>query len=352
MESKYPVVMIPATRPGNELTVTENSEFDCYAQRLLNPFRGCVNIIRYHSAEAVSADGVHWDIYVSNAGLAEGLPEPRRTQVSDIRFGTWSRRDGLRRGPIFPSDDFRRMEATGQRTYEHLLEVHEQLPFPFLDGVELWLLDTQRRPLVLLDSALTVEDISRRQGLRWTPGLDSRQSFTSTAAPGLDLDPRQPGAVADYLAYHINRLAGEHPCAQVFRRHRDGHATGLDGIHLDPAVIGRELDADAFPQHFIDLAQQDAAHRQLVEDFIRWQAPWQLLRQDLDHATRSEFEQHARVQPLKIAQQYHLYPEIVNQAIIDAARVEARLRQTAPARPEQDKVMSTFYIELGPEVAS
>ena len=113
--------------------------FLCYSQRLLNPFRGVVNCIRYRSAEAVTADGVRWDIYVSNEALREDMPDRRHTQVSDIRYGSWSEKSGLKRGPIFPSEDFRLMEAMGTRVYEHLLEVHQDVPFPFLDSAELWL---------------------------------------------------------------------------------------------------------------------------------------------------------------------------------------------------------------------
>jgi hypothetical protein len=46
-----------------------------YSQRLLNPFRGCIQVIRDEAAEAVSMDGVHWDIYVSNDALLEGLQQ-------------------------------------------------------------------------------------------------------------------------------------------------------------------------------------------------------------------------------------------------------------------------------------
>ena len=51
-------------------------KFECYAERLLNPFRGITNTIRYQSAEAVTADGVRWDIYVSNEALQGNLPAP------------------------------------------------------------------------------------------------------------------------------------------------------------------------------------------------------------------------------------------------------------------------------------
>ena len=39
------------------------------AQRLLNPYRGVMHIIRYASAEAVTLDGTHWDTYVANEAL-------------------------------------------------------------------------------------------------------------------------------------------------------------------------------------------------------------------------------------------------------------------------------------------
>jgi hypothetical protein len=83
--------------------------FHCYSQRLLNPFRGIVSYLGYQSADAVTADGRHWDIYVSNEALLDGLDPGRRPQISDIRYGSWSARRGLKRGPIFPSDDFLQM---------------------------------------------------------------------------------------------------------------------------------------------------------------------------------------------------------------------------------------------------
>ena len=79
-------------------------QFECYAQRLLNPFRGVAHTIRYQSAEAVTTDGIEWDIYVANDALLEGLgPAGRRAQISDIRYGHWSAEKDLKRGPLFPS---------------------------------------------------------------------------------------------------------------------------------------------------------------------------------------------------------------------------------------------------------
>jgi hypothetical protein len=42
------------------------------------------------SAEAVTADGMHRDIYVSNNTLREDIDSDVIIQTSDIRFGKWS----------------------------------------------------------------------------------------------------------------------------------------------------------------------------------------------------------------------------------------------------------------------
>ena len=323
---------------------------ECYSQRLLNPFRGCVNIIRHRSAEAVTADGVHWDIYVSNDGLLEGLPPGRRALISDIRFGRWSTAQGLRRGPIYPSDDFLAMEALGQTVYEHLLRVFDQVPFPFRDHSELWLLDTDHQPLALLDSAPETADIRLDQSLQWLPGLDCRRSFTTTAANELGINLQRSGAAADYLGSYINARAAPRAAAQLFVRQTDGSGQGVGGINLEPVLATRTLPAEAFPRCLLRRPPDESAHTRLVDDFIRWQAPWQLLL-EMDAEQRGEFEQHACTQPMKVAAQYRLYPDISRPDLIERARVEARLRTSLPAGSEPEQVMSTDYLELAPDFA-
>ena len=323
-----------------------------YSQRLLNPFRGVVNCIRYRSAEAVTADGVRWDIYVSNEALLEDMPDRQHTQVSDIRYGSWSAERGLKRGPIFPSDDFLLMEAMGTRVYEHLLEVHEDIPFPFLDTAELWLLDDRNLPLALLESALDPAEIDTGQPPRWNPGLACRRSFASTAAESLLEDNAGPGDITDYLAAYINSMrTGKTPAAQLFVRDAAGTGTGMQGIGMDPALVGRTLARQDFPVMLLDLQHHDSVHARLVSDFVSWQAPWQLLLPSLAPETRRRCERNARVQPLKVEKHYRLYPEIIDREVIDAARVEARLRRTRPTGTDREEIMSTFYIELDTEQA-
>ena len=77
-----------------------------YSQRLLNPFRGVVNCIRYRSAEAVTADGVRWDIYVSNEALLAATPDRQHTPARAIPYRAWAAERGQKRGPAAASRRF------------------------------------------------------------------------------------------------------------------------------------------------------------------------------------------------------------------------------------------------------
>jgi hypothetical protein len=236
-----------------------------YAQRLLSPFRGSMHTIKYEAAEAVTLDGVHWDIYVSNDFLLEGLDVNRWTQITDIRFGSWSLQHGLKRGPIYPSDDFLRMEEMGAIVYQHLTQIHDQVPFPFRDHFELWLLDSEGLPLALLDSAISKKEIDLEIAPTWRAGYTASEHFTSGAITH--------ETAADYLTHYINTRAGQQSCAQWFQRLHDGSGVGLDGINLPLDFENRALPAHTFPALMLSPTAHDAAHQQLIADFHAWQAP-------------------------------------------------------------------------------
>jgi hypothetical protein len=314
-------------------------DFECYAQRLLNPFRGVVHTIRYRSAEAVTTDGVEWDIYVANDALLEGLGRAgKRAQISDIRYGHWSAETGLKRGPLFPSDDFRRLEDMGAVVYEHLLKMHRDVPFAFLDQFELWLLDRDAQPLALLHSVRNDSETDTRPPLDWRAGLAAQEGFHSAAIGGL----AEPAA--GYLTRHVNGLASG--VAQWFRRSDDGAGLGLHTLKGAESLRGRVLDADAFPPLFIATAGMDAAHTRLVHDYHAWQAPWLLLLSQLDAATRRALEACACRQAELVEKHCRLYPAVIDRAALLAARVEAALVRSQPRSRGQDEVLPMVYTEL------
>jgi hypothetical protein len=315
-----------------------------YAQRLLNPLRGTVNTIRYASAEAVTLDGVHWDIYVSNDALRQNLEGGEQAQISDIRYGHWSAEQGLKRGPLNPSEDFRRMEAMGDVVFEHLLRVHDDVPFDFEDSYELWLLDTDRRPLALLQSAVSPAEIPPDPSTEWRAGFAAREHFLSEAVP-----PGGGGeAISDYLARYINTRAGRSPSAHWFQRTDDGAGIGLRVIGQSAEHADRWLEASEFPPLFLSRRGHDEAHRRLVDDYLAWQSPWLLLCPHLDTETRRALERHTRRQPQEVYRHYRLYPEIVDDGPIKTALVEAVLRRSQVVDNQSGDSFSTFYIELNP----
>lgn len=319
---------------------------ECYAQRLLNPFRGALHVIRYASAEAVTTDGVHWDIYVSNDALLRDLPQDCRVQTNDIRYGSWSAAQGLKRGPINLYDDFLAMEEMGARVYEHLLRMHDRVPFPYADNLELWLLDESAQPLALLASARNEREMAMDQsGKRWDAGYTARERFSSPA-----LSKQHTGSAADYLTAYVNRHAGTTPVVQWFRRQPDGSGRGLCTSATAAALTHRQLAAEAFPPFILAESGHDDLHRQLIQDYHAWLAPWLLQLQGLEADRRSELERQARAQALEVARQYRLYPVVVDQGEINAALVEAVLlsSQGHGRQVKEDAGMSTFYIELNP----
>ncbi|WP_455205734.1 hypothetical protein, partial [Kaarinaea lacus] len=250
----------------------------CYSQRLLNPFRGVINVIRYQAAEAVTTDGIQWDIYVSNDELLIDLDNPEHVQISDIRYGKWNANDGLKRGPLHPSADFKRMEALGDVVYEHLLKTHSQIPFEFADCFELWLLDQQRQPLALLDSAVSESNCSHESPQHWRTGFACRNKFQSVLLEQLKQIDSTCETAAQYLETYINSLAAKTSLsAQWFCRHSDGSGTPIFMGSNDKNVQTAPLKPQAFPVLLLNTKNHDLLHMQLIEEFTQWQAPWLLL---------------------------------------------------------------------------
>lgn len=312
---------------------------ECYAQRLLNPFRGVVHTIRYGPAEAVTTDGIEWDIYVANDALLDGLGRAgRRAQISDIRYGHWSVEKGLKRGALYPSEDFRRMEDLGAVVYEYLLAHHRDVPFALRDPFELWLLDRDDRPLALLHSVRADSETDTRPPLDWRAGMAARERFHSSAIAGL----AEPAGV--YLSRYVNGLSNG--VAQWFRRADDGAGLGLNTLKGGDGLVGRVLDADAFAPLFIATAAMDAAHTRLVNDYHAWQAPWMLLLPHLDADTRRAMERQACANAEAVEKHWRLYPQVIDRALLTATRVEAALVRNQPPPAAGDDAVPMFYIEL------
>lgn len=295
----------------------------CFSQRLLNPFRGITCTIRYKSAEAVTTDGRHWDIYVRNELMLDDVAEDQRHKVltNDIRYGSWSMKQGLKRGPIYPSDDFEILEHYGDMVFTALRKHHRDTPFPLTDNLEFWLLDEDLQPLALLDSAIDAREMDSDQTLLWRPGMRCTETFYSHHCCR---GGTEKGAAAAALARHIHHRSGPQPRAQWFRRSKAGAGVGLSATGLGATLENRRLAAGDFPRYHL---QSCRSHARLIKDFEYWCAPWLLLLPHLDEKQRALLEPIACRQPTLVNDQFHLYPQIIDRRLFNTARVQAKLHQ-------------------------
>ncbi|HHH43413.1 MAG TPA: hypothetical protein ENK49_04675 [Gammaproteobacteria bacterium] len=305
-----------------------------------------MNIITHAGAEAVTTDGLHWDIYVRDPELVSDIADHIPVQTSEIRYGSWSQQAGLKRGAIYPSEDFRILEQYGAQVYAYLLQHHTDVPFPLRDTTELWLLDQQGRPLGLLNSTTENSLLELDCFIDWRAGQDCHRNFRSSSAETLTGLTGTDCQAGQYLTQLVNERAGPQPAAQWFRRCPDGSGIGLQGIHLQDELENRTLPAGDFPRYFLREDGWSASQQQLVRDFLAWLAPCQLLLQDLDRPARQRFEQLAATRALEVDRHFRLYPQVLDRDTIQAARVEAALRRDETQTEREDETMATYYIEL------
>ena len=310
------------------------------AVRLLNPFRGVMNIIEYQGAEAVTIDGINWDIYVKDMSLTRDLEQTPNMLITEIRFGHWSRENGLTRGSIYPSEDFNEMERQGLVVYEYLLQHPDEIPFALTDEFELWLLDCNDQPLALLGSSFAANRLYYEQALCWTAGFACREYFGQKQG-----DNSSQHAFIPRLEATVKSLAGNKPQAQWFHRQYPV-SIGLSGIELAESLQGRELENDYFPEFFIPEVIQTDIDDCMFEDYLDFLAPYLLTLPSLSSQQRDRFEQKARKQALCVERLHRLYPAIQHPKYINSARVEARLRGTRQQSPADDNTLSPEYVEL------
>ena len=299
----------------------------CYSQRILNPFRGVMNIISIGGADAVTIDGINWTLYIHDTFdcPTDDPEEFFEIEMPDIRFGDWNATSGLRRSPLIASYHYSEIQTIGHALLDTVQKYADQCPFPFKDKYELWLLDeNSSEPLALLGSVCNEIDIHNPENLKWEAGLRCRQEFLKEFA----LTDEQLSTAGDLLNNMINQRAGDSPSAQWFYRDQFDAGIGISGINLKDVRAERELSARMFPKMLVQQQWNHQPDETLIDAFISWLSPYLLVLDFLRDGQREILEQSARQQALLVEKMYPLYPKVIDQQAINAARVEAKLRRS------------------------
>ncbi len=317
---------------------------NCYSQRVLNPFRGVMNIISTGGADAVTIDGINWTLYIhDNFDCPTDDPEEFfEIEMPDIRFGDWNKKSGLKRSPLIASYHYNEIQAIGHALLEALQEYADQCPFVFKDKYELWLLDNNtNEPLALLDSVCNETEIYTPDNLTWEAGIRCKQEFLKEYSQA----DEQLTTAAELLNQIVNQRAGKQPSAQWFHRDRFNYGKGLTGVNLNHKLINRELSARLFPKMLVQQQWQDETKKSLVDDFIQWLSPYLLVLDFLRDTQRETLELTAKNNALLVAKMYLLYPKVINQQAINAARVEAMMRKSNQTKIKDRATTTVEYLE-------
>ena len=300
---------------------------NCYSQRILNPFRGVMNIISIGGADAVTIDGSNWTLYIhDNFDCPTDDPEEFfEIEMPDIRFGDWNVESGLRRSPLIASYHYSEIQAIGNALLDTVQKYSDRCPFPFKDKYELWLLDEKTsEPLALLESVCDEAEIHSPENLTWEAGLRCKQEFLRE----FSLTDKQSSSAGDLLNRIINQRAGKRPSAQWFYRDNFDYGKGVSGINLNDDLAERELSARLFPKMLVQQQWMYKPDETLVEAFINWLSPYLLVLDFLRDPQREVLEIQAKQYALLVDKMYPLYPKVINQKAINAARVEAMMRRS------------------------
>ena len=272
-----------------------------YSQRLLPPYSGQAQIAESDRARAITLDGELWEIHfvygVSAGDNANGRSAKRK----------------FRRVAGIGSSQLAEMASPSAEQFEdvdeRILELARflagaSLPFPAMDNYEYWLLDPEDdSPLALIFSCTQEEQMAN------FPSLTEWTALPAAVMP-IEATDDEKARSESPVNYRVERLvaerAGSKPRARWFKRRPD--------------------EPRRFPAFLLREDWQEEAHRALCQRYIDRQSTRLLMLHGLQQEERRRLERAAKPHAGEVARFYALYPEIVDEKLVNALRIEARLR--------------------------
>lgn len=264
-----------------------------YSQRLMPPFSGQVQIVQSDTYRAITLDGQIWELqYVKR---------------SHVRVGTISAED-IRSHSVTPD------KLEGKPVDERITEILDflvgvELPFPAIDHYEYWLVDKQdKQPLALVYSCSEEEQMEK---------FPERPEWTALPAAVMPIEKteEEEKAGSPPVNYRLERLVAE----------RAGQLA--KGVWFDR----NEADPAQFPALMVRGDWTDASDADLYQRYVERQAPRLLTLQTLGREDRGRLESYCRPHALEVARFCNVYPEVVDEPLMRALQVEARVREATGA---------------------
>ncbi len=287
-----------------------------YSQRLLPPYYGQAQIAESERARALTIDGQSWEIqflHVGNDSQSTKLSYRRAVTISDSDIRQKNIGSSPTNGPNHAPNN---VQDKTQTVDERILELTDfladvSLPFPAADHFEYWLLDAKdQSPLALIFSAKDSVQMD---------AYPSRPEWTAlpAAVMPIEMTEDEKSSSSAPVNYRLERLVAErasiNPKAKWFTR-----------------SINEE---QVFPTFMLTEDWQEQEANDLCQRYLSRQSPRLLMLHGLNQQQRKQLEINARPYALEVKRFYQLYPEVVDQVLMNALCVEARLRGVTEDQP-------------------
>ena len=272
-----------------------------YSQRLSPPFSGQIQIAESARARALTMDGANWEIQFIHTSVARNGPGGNRIERRFRHFASLQHSEIVRIAAE-ETENGRPIDHRVRELARHISDA--ELPFPANDEYEYWLLDAEDgAPLAFIFSCADPDEI---RNLPVRPEWTALPAAMMPIAKTEDEVAREEPPVNYRFELLVAERAGVNPKAHWFRR--------------SPGQ------SDGFPPLLVREDWQDKKGHDLCQRYLQRQATRLLMLHGLAHEDRLRLEQAARPNAMELARFYTLYPEVVNQELMTALRVEARLR--------------------------
>lgn len=281
-----------------------------YSQRILPPYSGSVQIAESQLARALSFDGINWEFqYLSGQDQAARQKQRPRGYARDRGyFKVGQVQNGELKPYVWPR--FLDQEEVADCVQElATFLASAQVPFAPADTFEYWLLDGRdESPLALVFSCCEASQMETYPvSPQWTALPHSKMQVDNTEGEAARGEP----PVNHRFQHLVKQRAGPNPRGAWFDRSR--------------------MPDDAFPGCLVSEDWRQLEHQDLCQRYIARKSPRLLMLHDLNNDDRERLEIAAKAHALEVAGYYPLYPEVHDEALMAAIRVEARLRGHIPA---------------------
>lgn len=282
---------------------------DCYAVRRLNPFLGVMHVLETLRGRASTTNGVVWHLeLLAKKPAAWGSLNTDTEERGWYLYGLWSENEGLVNVPQARLHAGRTEAAICEYLIETVKTHRSALPFPLRDHSELWLLDeVEKKPLALLFSILPDASPPRPQPHYWCGSWHSDDLVGQRRFPEIE-----------WLEAAVRERAGFNRSTLWLTR----DPTWTQAYTAD----GRVFERAALPVYGVSEEWPSEHDSALVARYIDWIAPSLLTLSYLQDDERDRLESSLQQQATSIEYHWRLFPKILDEKKLTAARVQARLQ--------------------------